>query len=790
MKQEPELTTVYGITKVIDTLFTFKMESKEFLSNEKIISSVGKTIDNLNQHNQGHVLLSIVKDKVRNLLLILKLDNRFSIYKWKIIESIDKAVAVEIYEEVYNSTLNDFIANNCSYSNKNKTIVSSLVIENLTGFATSISSAQQLIDLKTVDIKNGPLSKENFISDPEREKLLTFGHKIISFFKKGKSTLSDITTKLVTENKININLVHDFNIYDNKKIFIGQITKVKEIGGMRHFEIDWISFEKGKQDYYYGKISQSCTAGVIGNASDIKIFKNLYKFTNKNYRYFTDESLYDTANLNGIPYNLIDKNRIIIGIQKLSYIWETIISPDPKIDSNYKETLEKEIEEFIYNNLEENYSINNSYIEINEIKGVINYAAYESDQEKLTPNLNKTRLKLKTLKTMIDECNYIIKKNKAIGNDVTITENIKYNHDKGKISYNDFSIEINDEYIKSKLYNLFNNYLLTYYREENTEQDILDLLLKNVFELVNLRLNTKTKEHLVLPIKINNNITITVTTKISERFKQDKDGVKTDQITSTGQLFYINDIRFNKNEVLMVLKEITCYRSQEEANNFISNIGRLGLSVYIGISTGYEVTFGDEDNKLFRFKKLKGRSNYQLLLDDTNIPIKGKKLLGMLYENFIGSRIPDFINKIPACIYEGSGSCNEYLKYKVLIDSTYKAFKDRSKEYLDKKVKELNASYVKYYNKKSRLILDAIKIKGSSGKDYIIAYNNKDSYVFMDPDVYSEENTYKDGKYICMIDQSNIKSNISYDTIVSKLLALKNDSIIAHTIYNLEEELQ
>jgi len=61
--------------------------------------------------------------------------------------------------------------------------------------------------------------------------------------------------------------------------------------------------------------------------------------------------------------------------------------------------------------------------------------------------------------------------------------------------------------------------------------------------------------------------------------------------------------------------------------------------------------------------------------------------------------------------------------------------------------------------------------------------------VFMDPEIDSESKEYKEGKYICMIDQSNIKSNISYDTIVAKILALKNDSSIAHTIYNLAEEL-
>lgn len=257
-------------------------------------------------------------------------------------------------------------------------------------------------------------------------------------------------------------------------------------------------------------------------------------------------------------------------------------------------------------------------------------------------------------------------------------------------------------------------------------------------------------------------------------------------------LMYLNDQRFNKNEILEVIREITCYRSQQEADTFIKNIGRLGLSVYIGITSGYEVEYPktryhNKYNRIFRFRKLKGRSNYELILDNTNIPLKGKKLISILYKAFNNEYVHNFHNKIDNYIFDTCDNTGNYLQYKFLIDSSYTKFKDKAKAFLDKKVEDTQSEYVKYFNKKSRKTMEAIKVTGLSGNIYIIAYNENDSFVFLNP--VRKDDVYEDGKYICMIDQSNIKSNIGFDTVVSKLMSLKNDSSIAHTIYNLEEEL-
>jgi hypothetical protein len=131
-----------------------------------------------------------------------------------------------------------------------------------------------------------------------------------------------------------------------------------------------------------------------------------------------------------------------------------------------------------------------------------------------------------------------------------------------------------------------------------------------------------------------------------------------------------------------------------------------------------------------------------------------------------------------------------------MIDKSYQIFINKSKEFLDKKVLETESEHVKYYDKNQNKIYDAIKISGSSGKEYVIAYDLKESFVFMSPIVnttldvpYITETIYEQGTYICMIDQSKMKATVGYDTVVSKLLSLRHDSVIASTIYNLEDEL-
>jgi hypothetical protein len=456
----------------------------------------------------------------------------------------------------------------------------------------------------------------------------------------------------------------------------------------------------------------------------------------------------------------VDNGRLIIAIQAQTQEWLVFISQDPKVEPKLVESFMRGIESYLMNRIGEDCNLSVE-IKAGEIASLslISYITKASRNS----NLDGLRLKLKALKNMMDEYNYIIKKNKSDGSNVIITENIKYDHSKGKLTYNDFSIAADSEYVKSLVYPKLNNLLISYYRNTINEETVLtssiDIMLNSVIRELEFY-NTK------IDLKLNDKIDI----KLEKR----------------SLLVYVNNKRFNRNEIGPLLREMTCYRDQKEADSFIENIGRLGLSVYIGITTGYEIV--DNGSIILKFKKLKGRSNYKLILDDTDIDIKSKKVLNFLYDwsvvkNF---NVRNPREKLTQLIHKSCTSTSQYLKYRALVDSSYKSYKDKALEYLKLKATETGCTFTKYNTDDK--ILDAIYLEGSSGHKYIIAYDSKNSYVFMDPTINSNEE-YTLGKYICMVDQSNIKSNVGYDTIVAKILALKNDSVVAHTIYNLQEEL-
>ena len=798
IKHEPKIDYCYETISLLDRILGFKLDSQEFITNEKIISKIGTEVDRLNSIKEGYTLFSVTKDLDRNLILILKKDSSYILYSWKLKESIEKKIDVEVHETSTSNALFEFIHSN--HYTAREIIVSSCIVETMNGFNINISAGKVFSDFRNsgkIDSTSRSLLTDKLFVDPIKIARKTILH-LNAYVKKQVEVVNNFIKKY---DEIPFIIRQDPNKINTNNMLIAEIKTVKEIGGKRHHAIEWVNLDKISTNLSTGKYISSCHPTTTSSNVNIIQFKSCYVFTTST-RYESSRTVFNTTNFERLPYNLIDEGRILIAYRVGEFDWRCIISPDPKVDSNFKETLEENLKDLISQEFDHSFDISQSYIQLND-SGHMFYNTYldkkndtyEDEEEKFNrinkECINPMQLKLKTIKKMCDEYNYLVKKKKAIGEDITVTDKIKYNHSEGKISYNDFSIAINDDYIKAKLYETFQEKLIEYYRNETSEQVILDSLINKIFNALGQRLDTKQTDTIDIPIKLNEVIDLKITGKPSIRRKKTENETE-GHIISVGKMFYINDQRFNKNELLVVLKEITCYRNQEEADAFINNIGRLGLSVYIGITTGYEVNTSNivekPQNRIFKFKKLKGRSNYQLLLDNTSISIKSKKLISLLYENFIGDNPPNFNNKIPQYIFDSCESTIEYLKYKVLIDSTYEKYKDNAKAFLNKKVEDLGGKHATYFSKKSRKKLDAVYLTGSSGRNYIVAYDSKDSFVFMDPEA-GEDGIYQEGKYICMIDQSNIKSNISFDTVVSKLMALKNDSSIAHTIYNLQEEL-
>lgn len=794
MKTIPDIINAKTDLELLDNILDFKLDSESFINNRIIIEGIGNIITKLSKLDYGYSLFSVTKDLSRNLYLIGKWKNRlnynikYKSFKWKLKDTIEKKSEL-IEHEFDEFDIIQLIKDEVKYYQKEPQVISSCVVETLDGYRINkklpgtinkYNQTEENKDLATIL----PTSEVRRLIDNN----LFSSSKVIlnALDKKKKNVEKSIRTFLDKYKDIDYTTEINTPYPRTSEALIGEIYDVFESAETRYYKTRFVKYKKNQRNHPVGRHFGSSNAGVVGNDHTIH---SEGKIARMDFRGSYNADSFSQVSLRKIPYNYIDEGRKIIGIVSSNGSVAIFIGPDPKVEEKDLEIMEKEIIKYL-SDIQASLSETSLYYS--------DYARYLCLNDYIDRNKSKKisylQVILKSLKEMFDEYNYIIKKKKSKGKIISVTDNIIYDGTLGKIKYNDFSIQINDEFIKNKLSNKIEEYLTEFYRGKKEEQEILDEVLERLFNSLYYRINSKKKEAFEIKIIINNIVEVKLSSKISERVIStytDREGNKQNNTSQTA-LFYLNGFRFNKKEVLVVLKELVCYRDKKEAESFIKNVGRLGLSVYIGITSGYEVNLGQRnnpDNKLFRFRKKKGRSKYELLLDGDTIPITGKKLINILYEDFIGENVANFKKKIPKLIYECSESAFQYLKYKVMIDASYEAFKNKAKEYLVKKIKDVNGEETLFFNKKNFTTMDAINVTGASGNKYTIAYDSRNSYVFMNPTYDESINAWKDGKYICMIDQSNIKSNIGYDTIVAKLMALKYDSSITHNIYNLEEEL-
>lgn len=782
MNSNPDLARCTSLQELLDTLLNYKLNTETVSNCEAAITEICTTVDSLKDKESGYRLLSITNDKNSLLHLVLKRAGtswpRYKTYTWTIDEKIEKGISAKIHDsgdDDLASWMDGVIVATKGKTDKfpydSDDLIEYLVAESFSGYVISkkkfqdqctfLESAGKVTPRNRTTASEGSLLKElEAISDWVLTKTNEKRNEV-------RSTIIDFAENLDCE-KLSLNISHSC-IAANRGIGVGKITKVIQNNNTRTYKLIVMNFIPGNTEALELTLIPSVTAGVPGNSLSISSLGNIWISETRPSTY---SEIYALDNFGRLPYNFIDEGRILVGIPRINGSYDIIIGGDPRTDkeatAKLLDILDKYIDTLV-RGLTKLYGT-----KIIDVNNTILYEGFETSVTKEFAGTKPLQLKLKALKKMVEEFQYIVKKQASVGSNVEISDKITYNHSNGRISYTDFSIAVSDELLKSRLHQTFETYLVSYYRNETTEEEILTSILDKIFEELKSRINSYSQENTLIKIVLNDKINIDLEIRTSK---------------TKSRLLYLNGQRFNRNEVLTVLREITCYRSQEEVDRFISNIGKLGLSVYIGITSGYEATI-DGSKRLFRFKKQKGRSNYAMQLDSIEIPIKGKELINALFAKFVGENIPDFNRKVQKTIFESVASSLDYAKYKFLIDSTYESFKTRSQAFLNKKVDDVNGEHCKYYNAKGRRTMLAVTLLGMSGHRYIIAYDNKDSYVFIDPELKPDEKgVYQNGKYICMIDQSNIKSNIGYDTVISKLLALKNDSVIAGTIYNLEEEL-
>jgi len=749
---------------LFDKLFFQHLRLNEITNNDEIILDFTDSItDTLNKIN-GYGLFTIDIKMKSYVILLLTTTQHGSKYHFCYISNEDRSIDAGTSftkEVISNEDLYKFIQDSKNGKTLNDVdIVDTIITKTMLGYKINKS---KLIEIKT------ELDKYDNVSDYVSTDLPAKFKTVNKAIKNSSQDVLNKYTEVINKFELPLSGLPEVDYlqarpkdgasYRSNYVTVARIDKVFNMNNVRYALVTSISDDSKTYCNRY-VIKQAATK----NSSDtLEIEKSTATYK------IIDKGLYDDRIVSQLPYNYLDEGRLIIAVGSGSQFKKLIIFEDPKIKSIPAKQYAISIDDAIGYVIKSNIAVTNCSLHIEENKTNLQLSRYSDSS-----NMHITQKEMiKAIKNISNEYNYVVKKQTASGDDVKITDNILYAHESGKISYNDFAIEINNERIKNRLFSTSQDFMLKFFRKEITEEQIIEKITDIIYKELDVMVNRGAVEQ-TFNIKFNHNVDIKI------------------EVCKGGNNFtYINESRVNKNEIVSILKEVSCYNSQNAADTFIKNITKKGLSVFVGLSSGYFV-----DKKYFKFKTTKTNGVYIMNIDGIDINIKGKKLFNTLFNIGVldgrsGTKSnisdADYINNH---VFSTVNTKFDYIKYKIMIDKSYQLFIDNSKTFLNKKVDDLGASHTTYHDNNGTAY-DAIKVTGLSGTNYIIAYNLKESFVFMNADVKdeTENKIYDNGTYICMIDQSKMKASVGYDTVVSKLLSLKNDSVIASTIYNLEDEL-
>ncbi len=768
-----------------DRLFFQHLHLNEITNNDEIILSFTDAINKILKKTEGYTLLTIDIKTKSYVILLIKAKLYSTAYNYCYIQVNDKAIDAGTsfnIEQESDSDLFKYLHENTNRRALNNIdIVNLIITKTLMGYRINKDKANDVLRNMT-RYTNG----NAFTSDSLKEIALVANDGIIS----AKQNVSGKFDKLITNLEIPIINRPDLSII-RKLIPTGGRIDRYNTSFISAFRMDKVVSVNNRRFTFISNLNLSTISNLSDNNDSTRFVntsiatsassdsQELFSKTD-DYYILESRSSYNESIIGSLPYNYMDEGRIVLALGDGRNYRYTIVFQDPKVKELTGVKLEKAIASAIKDIVDRNIKIDECYLNVEENKSKLFLHRY-SNSSSYYVGLKDM---IKAIKSMANEYNYVVKKQNATGGDVRITDNILYSHETGKIAYNDFAIEVNSEQIKAALFKSSNEFMLKYFRKEVSEEQIIDQLSDFIYSKL---------EDIIKTSYSFKELTVTLNNAVNVKLEINK---------GDNNFTYINSTRVNKNEIVSILREISCYNSQVSADKLIQNICKKGLSVFIGLSSGFFTK-----DKYFKFKTTDRKNIYTMNIDGIDVDIKGKRLFNTLFSltildsrKNVRSSVSDdeYINNH---VFNNVNSKFDYIKYKIMIDKSYKLFIDKSKTFLEKKVTDLNAEFVKYNDHNTGTIYDAIKVTGSSGKEYIIAYTLKESFVFMTPeledvvddavdDVENDVTHYTKGVYICMIDQSKMKATVGYDTVVSKLLSLKNDSVIASTIYNLEDELK
>jgi hypothetical protein len=287
-------------------------------------------------------------------------------------------------------------------------------------------------------------------------------------------------------------------------------------------------------------------------------------------------------------------------------------------------------------------------------------------------------------------------------------------------------------------------------------------------------------------------------------------------VTATFQR-YINKIRINKDEIAKVIHRASCYHNHEDYTLFLKSVTRMSIRWHDIIANGLQVKihqmnhdemkdpnpspsapaiklFIDPEDKHIKIKVEDDRSVRVSLsklikkVDSLNRKTNGGYSYGNMRNQYrYTTRNGEWCAKelimalIECCTFtvkskDENGEVRETQKVEITKDDITKLLSvaqkmkmaaiERSKEFLNTAIKLTGAKEVEFMGKK------AYHIKGSLREYAVIVENAK---------VYD----YTTKQYRCIVNDRHYKG-AGYDDIASRLLALKNDSVMQNHINTLK----
>lgn len=249
----------------------------------------------------------------------------------------------------------------------------------------------------------------------------------------------------------------------------------------------------------------------------------------------------------------------------------------------------------------------------------------------------------------------------------------------------------------------------------------------------------------------------------------------------TAELYYLNNKKINKAEIISVLKQAMTYSSQDAWDEFLEEVSKCSLRFHEYTSKGFVCQFVDDildtgaKKGLIKLKRVKNLNYLTIAGKDYKIR-DTNRFLSSLGEN---SNFSTYISSLFETLSNPNivESFNLEFVGQLLAESSnaYEVYDKTQKALLQTLTAVTNSVYAAY-SVGSAGTVNGVKVKGSLA-DYVIAFDNENSSV--EPKVYK----YPTGEYICIIDKTPGLNG--WEKTFNRALALVNDSYLAKAIHTL-----